>query len=193
MALSAAALRICGIAVDYLADRGYDRCSLAEVAELAGMRKASLYSHFRNKDALFKELLALALSEERAFAEACFAADSGRPVGGEYLSRISDRFRSSTHLRFLLRTAYAPPASIRAEVGEIHETLLADVRGAFRDALPAGLVTRDADTLTEAYVGVLDGIQVELVYGDVANVENRRAALWTLVSSYAQTRNKVGP
>lgn len=181
MTLTAAATRIAIIATEYLADRGYDRCSLTELAELAGMRKASLYSHFRNKDALFSALLERSVEVERSFAAACFADDAASPAGGAYLNQIVERFANSPDLRFLLRTAYAPPASLRAEVTSAFQNLTDDVRAAFRAGLPAGITATDRDQLEEAYLGALDGVQVELLYGPQDNATTRRNALWAAI------------
>jgi AcrR family transcriptional regulator len=186
MALSPAALRICAVAVDYLADRGYDRCSLSDIAELAGMRKASLYSHFTSKDDLITAVLTLALTEERAFLEECFATDAGQVKGGKYLEEVGSRFTSSAHLRFLLRTAYAPPASLHEEVTGWYQSYLGDVRTHFEKALRADPST--STTMIESYLGIVDSLQVELLYGEARSVEARRRALWELLTAYMSAR-----
>jgi AcrR family transcriptional regulator len=182
MALSPAALRICAVAVEYLADRGYDRCSLNDIAELAGMRKASLYSHFRNKDELITAVLVLALTEERAFLQDCFTTDPGEVKGGKYLEEVGHRFTSSVHLRFLLRTAYAPPASLHDQVTGMYQSYLDEIRQHFETALHHNPST--STTVIESYLGIVDSLQVELLYGQPASVETRRRALWELLTTY---------
>lgn len=186
MALSPAALRICTIAVDYLADRGYDRSSLSEIADLAGMKKASLYSHFKSKDALVSELLALAVVAEEGFINECFSRDDGNLKGGEYLRRLSDRFAASSQLRFLLRTAYAPPVTMRESVIETHQSFTTGIRVLFQNALPSDTPTDTSALLTESYLGIIDSLQVELLYGESTSVELRRHGLWTLLEVYAR-------
>jgi AcrR family transcriptional regulator len=184
MALSPAALRVCSVAVEYLADRGYDRCSLTDIAELAGMRKASLYSHFRGKDDLITAVLTLALVEERAFLANCFAADTGRLKGGKYLEAVRHRFASSPHLRFLLRTAYSPPESLHDQVTDMYRSYLEDLRDHFENALQAGYGT--PTTMTEGYLGIVDSVQVELLYGKPDSVDTRRHAMWEILTTYTQ-------
>ncbi|WP_081897690.1 TetR/AcrR family transcriptional regulator [Massilia sp. BSC265] len=46
--------RICGAAVKHFAEHGYDASSLNVIAEQVGIRKASLYTHFSGKGAVFK-------------------------------------------------------------------------------------------------------------------------------------------
>lgn len=183
MTLTLAAARVADIATEYLADRGYDRCSLTEIAELAGMRKASLYSHFRNKDALFTVLLERAVEREREYARQCFAEDARTPRGGRYLQQITERFSASPDLRFLLRTAYAPPESIRDEVTAAYQSLTDDIQAAFRGGLPPLRIPDRSALIEEAYLGAIDGVQVELLYGPASNAPARREALWAAISA----------
>lgn len=185
MELSRAARNVCEVAVVHLAERGYEGCSLNEIADRAGMRKASLYSHFRSKDDLVRAVLGLALDTERTFVAAAFAEDTGTPRGGRYLTLIHDRVNTSPDLRFLLRTAYAPPASIREDVVALYRSFNDDLRTLFIEGLPSDLEQGAQDVLVEAYLGAVDGLQVEVLYGTREDFERRRQALWTLLEAYA--------
>lgn len=190
MSLTAAASRIAIIATEYLSDRGYDRCSLTEIAELAGMRKASLYSHFRSKDALFVALLERSVEIERAFAQRCFAVDDGVPAGGGYLRQVTERFAESPDLRFLLRTAYAPPESIRPAVTASYQSLTDDIRKGFRAGLPKNVSPSSQALVEEAYLGALDGVQIELLFGPPSNASIRRDALWAAIQALTAISSK---
>jgi AcrR family transcriptional regulator len=188
MTLSPAALRICHIAVEHFSERGYDGSSLNDVAELAGMRKASLYSHFKNKDDLVENILAMTLEHERAFASEAFGEDAGALPGKVYLDRLGDRFDTSAELRFLLRTAYAPPIAIRESIVATYATFNDHVRELFTSRLSDDIAHDVQTTLTEGYLGAVDAVQVELLYGESATLEPRRQALWSLLTSYAEHR-----
>src|SRR5476649_904191 len=68
---SASADRICAVAVGHFSEHGYDGSSLSDIAELAGMRKASLYSHLKRKDDLFLAVFADALRKKHSFMQQC--------------------------------------------------------------------------------------------------------------------------
>jgi AcrR family transcriptional regulator len=73
-----------------LADElGYDKLTLAAVAERLGVRLPSLYKHVASLDALRQGVAALATRE---LAEAITAAAVGR-AGGEALRAIADAYR----------------------------------------------------------------------------------------------------
>lgn len=189
---SASADKICAIAVGHFSEHGYDASSLSDIAEQAGMRKASLYSHFSGKDALFLDVFADALEEEQAFMQQCFDDEAalaqnagGRQAGALYCDRMAQRYSDSAHLRFLLRTAYLPPASLRAQVGSGFEALLVQLLqhyvaslARFAPALPAQRI----ELYAQAYLGIVDSLHVELIYAGGAALQQRHAALWQILS-----------
>ncbi|MDO8032711.1 helix-turn-helix domain containing protein [Janthinobacterium sp. SUN128] len=189
---SASADNICAVAVVHFSEHGYDASSLSDIAGQAGMRKASLYSHFAGKDALFLDVFADALAEEQAFMDACFAdeatlaATAGSALAGSlYCDRMAQRYADSAHLRFLLRTAYLPPAPLRVEVGTGYEALLAQLQRHYVASLgrmaPA-LAPQRIDLYAQAYLGIVDSLHVELIYAGGAALQQRHAALWQILS-----------
>lgn len=185
MSLSPSAQNICAVAVEHFAEFGYDASSLAKIAEQAGMRKASLYAHFASKDELFTEVMSIALREEHLAARAAFSSETGAPVpGGAYLDTLQTRYASSPHFRFLLRTVYAPPLALREEVITAYRGFETDLKSLFFSALPVSLSTHRATTLVDAYLGIVDSLQVELIYNSPETYEARHRALWELFLRY---------
>ncbi|MGK5022329.1 TetR/AcrR family transcriptional regulator [Janthinobacterium sp. LB2P10] len=190
---SASADNICAVAVVHFSEHGYDASSLSDIAAQAGMRKASLYSHFAGKDALFLDVFADALAEEQAFMQACFADEAalalqvsdGQRAGALYCERMAQRYADSAHLRFLLRTAYLPPASLRVEVGTGYEALLVQLQQYYVKSLgrmaPA-LTSPRLALYAQAYLGIVDSLHVELIYAGGAALQQRHAALWQILS-----------
>ncbi|MGE8059253.1 TetR/AcrR family transcriptional regulator [Pseudomonas sp. NPDC089547] len=181
--LSPSAVRVCDAAVGHFAEYGYDASSLNEIAQLAGMRKASLYAHFANKDALFVEVYQRALLQETAFVEHAFAqeADDGLAPGHWLALHLAERYCGSAQLRFVLRTAFLPPASIKPIVTSGFEQYLDGIREGFCQALQARHGrTAGYDRVAlyaDAYQGIIDSLYVELMYAGPAAYERRAAAL----------------
>lgn len=176
------------MAVGHFADHGYDASSLNEIAILAGMRKASLYAHFASKDALFHQVFELALAHELDHVASCFAAEIGSNaiVGQCYAERLIERYEHSAHLRFLLRTAFLPPAELRTAVSAGYEHYLGQIREAFADLLHTRHAWAQHDqvrveTYAEAYLGIIDSLHVELFYASAQTCERRIVALFRLL------------
>jgi len=88
------------------------------------------------------------------------------------------------HLRYLLRTAFLPPAALREAIVQGYEGFMQGLHDLFcarlahRFLLEASEVSMYAD----AYLGIVDSLHVELVYGNEAAFERRLAALWRVLS-----------
>lgn len=163
--------RIAAAAVTHFASHGYDTSSLTRIAEAVGIRKASLYSHFSCKDELFMRVFSEALEAECRLARDCFAAEPRAALpGSHYCASLIERFETSEQLRFLLRTGYMPPPALESQISAGHEAYLAQLQGDFADRLGlwAGgrLMQADIELYGEVYLGLVDSVQVKLVYTD---------------------------
>lgn len=182
--LTPSASNICAVAVEHFADYGYDASSLNEIAVRAGMRKASLYAHFVSKDELFQTVFEIALEHEHQYIARCFEEEVRRAgVPGQlHLERLIGRYEVSAHLRFLLRTAYFPPADIRTVITTGFEAYLARIRQYFQCAAqvqynPAAVQPEQLEVFCDAYLGIVDSLHVELIYATPQGYAKRLAAL----------------
>ncbi|ARJ43986.1 hypothetical protein B1H58_19320 [Pantoea alhagi] len=177
MAISSAAQKVSDAAVTHFAERGFESASLKEIAEAAGIRKATIYSHFKNKDELFLHAFSGSIEVEGAFVSSCFDADT--EAGERYLARVASRYSTSEHLRLMLRTAFIPPGGLREQVSLGYEKFISHIRARFVAKLQQN--SSDAELLAEAYIGIIDSVHVELLYASPAAAERRRKALWHIL------------
>ena len=177
---SAAKQRICDAALEHFVTYAYEGASLQQIAEMVGIRKASIYAHFANKDALFLTLLADAIAAENAFIVQCFASEDGLP-GQTYCASLQQHYQDSLHFRFLLRTAYVPPEHLREHISQQYQAHLnvcqSQIMRALTDYQPH---LTELETLSEAYLGVVDSLHVELLYAGSTRFEVRLQAMWRL-------------
>ena len=178
MIISSAAKKIADAALQHFADKGFDVGSLNAVADIVGIKKATIYSHFKNKDELFLYVFNDAIKVESTFVSVCFANDK---VSGEhYLEQVSQRYHDSDHLRLLLRTAFISPEGLRQQVASGYESFLANIKLQFIGGLPTK-TNSDHALLADAYLGIVDSVHVELLYATPYAAEMRRKALWHLL------------
>ncbi|KQV22689.1 TetR family transcriptional regulator [Pseudomonas sp. Root329] len=181
--LTPSASNICAVAVEHFADHGYDASSLSEIAARAGMRKPSLYAHFVSKDELFQTVFEIALEHEHQYIARCFKEETGHTgVPGQlHLERLIGRYEVSAHLRFLLRTAYFPPADIRTVITTGFEAYLERIRRCFQsaahDQYASSVQPEQLEVFCDAYLGIVDSLHVELIYATPQGYVKRLAAL----------------
>ncbi|MET9647539.1 TetR/AcrR family transcriptional regulator [Streptomyces syringium] len=143
--------RLLAAATRLFADQGYDRTSVQEIVEAAGVTKGALYHYFGSKDDLLHEVYArvLRLQQERLDAMAGSGApverrlrDAAADVVVTTIENLDDTkifFRSMHHL------APEKDKQVRAERRRYHERFRALVEegqraGVFSTATPADLV-----------------------------------------------------
>lgn len=196
-ALTPSAARVCDHAVEHFAEHGYDGSSLNEIAALAGMRKASLYAHFANKDALFVCAFERALAAETAYVALGFSQESAacQAPGHWHPLHLAERYAGSANLRFVLRTAFLPPVSIRALVTGGFEAYLEQIRQGFCQALRErhGWARSDGNKLElygDAYLGIIDSLHVELLYANPAVFARRAASLLKILDDSLQMASR---
>lgn len=168
-------------ALKYFTIHGYEGASLSQIAEEVGLKKQSIYAHFKGKDDLFLQILRDAKEAELSSKLHYFSrVDTQNPEKDLYgfLQLVIDLFQKNELLKFWLRMSFFPPAhlvkEIEVEFLEIDEKVQAILESKFQDWIDAKAIVEDAAmTPTLAFLGVVDSIMLELVYG---NDENRLKA-----------------
>ncbi|MED3910920.1 TetR/AcrR family transcriptional regulator [Peribacillus simplex] len=174
-------------ALKYFTIHGYEGASLSQIAEEVGMKKQSIYAHFKGKDDLFLQVLRDAKETELSSKLQYFSkVDSKNPEKDLYgfLQLVIDLFQKNEHIKFWLRMSFFPPAHLEKEIGQevidIEEKVQAILECQFQDWINAKLIVEDAAiTPTYAFLGVVDSILLELVYGnDEKRLKDKLAASW---------------
>lgn len=140
-------------ATKLFAAKGYEGASMADLAELVGLRKASLFHHFPSKDALYAEVLAGLVAEVgTSIGRAQMGEGSFEARLDSLTEALTDTLGSQPSLaRLLVREAldYGPVMrkSLAASVQEVLQVALAFARagqeaGEFERSLdPSHIVT----------------------------------------------------
>ncbi|PAK38909.1 TetR/AcrR family transcriptional regulator [Peribacillus simplex] len=174
-------------ALKYFTIHGYEGASLSQIAEEVGMKKQSIYAHFKGKDDLFLQVLRDAKETELSSKLQYFSkVDSKNPEKDLYgfLQLVIDLFQKNEHIKFWLRMSFFPPAHLEKEIGheviDIEEKVQAILECKFQDWINAKLIVEDeAITPTYAFLGVVDSILLELVYGnDEKRLNDKLTASW---------------
>lgn len=158
--------RIVDVAFEHFVLSGFEGASLSAIAETVGIRKASIYTHFKSKDALFLELLDDALEIECKHLEYCFHSLEDKNLPGEaYLTEMKARYEYAMSYQFLTRIAYVPPNHLITQVTSAYQYYIEKIIQFYQAELSQ--ITQDVkdqEIYTDAYLGILDSLSVELLY-----------------------------
>ncbi|MBC1375295.1 TetR/AcrR family transcriptional regulator [Listeria sp. FSL L7-0091] len=176
-------------ALTLFANNGFEGTSLADIAGVVGLKKQSIYSHFKDKDDLFLSIMKDAKSTEIDYYRAkLLDSDLSRPdlVLSSLLFGVKELYDTDEAYQFWLRYGFYPPKHLYDIVqADITENLLQmeqDFTTLFSNWMEQKLIPmQDVETMKEAYMGILDAVIVDIVYvNDPERTEKKITALWQI-------------
>jgi AcrR family transcriptional regulator len=164
---------------------GYEGTSLSMITEELGMKKQSVYAHYKGKDDIFMSVLDKALEEEVGFLREYFSReyDSAAECFDSFLTKIRERFASEkeNNIKFILHTSYMPPEKLKEEVSakchiyfEMIDKMVCSVVSGFlgdKDEIKARVL---------AITTLIDGLFSALLYCGIDVMEQKQRACFEL-------------
>jgi len=171
-------------ALTHFVEKGYEGTSLADIAKEVGIKKQSIYSHFKHKDDLFLQVMNQVIQEETYFLNNFFKQHEDQTLHDTLYSlilRYKERYLEAQqgNIKFLLRMAFMPPTHLQEVViptfNEYYTKLENSLKRLFMRA--EGLYV-NADEGIISFLNFLDGIFVELIYSNVDKFNLRLNVSW---------------
>ncbi|MCM2587996.1 TetR/AcrR family transcriptional regulator [Rossellomorea sp. FS2] len=166
------------IALEQFALHGYQGASLSAIADKAGIKKQSIYSHFKSKEDLFIRAFEDSVQHELDFIDR-YLARSELPIIhmlNQFLPSYLTRYGEDSNMKFFLRTSFFPPVELEEAIKEGTEKYITGLEALFvrlfeRYGQFQGDITPEKASVT--YLTILDGLLVELLYGRSERLEKR--------------------
>nr|WP_263324619.1 TetR/AcrR family transcriptional regulator [Neobacillus sp. Marseille-Q6967] len=181
--------RIKESALNHFAKNGYEGTSLAQIAEDVGIKKQSIYTHFKGKDELFLHICNEVFQKELHFVNEFIEAHQNKSLHDflfGFLQQYKERYEHDDYTKFWLRISFFPPAHLYDQVMKLvyeyldrsEELILPFLDHAVKEGVISSSI--DVQKAVTAYFGVLDAIFVELIYGGLERTQKRLDASWYL-------------
>jgi AcrR family transcriptional regulator len=175
------------VALRHFTRNGYNGASLADISAEVGIKKQSIYAHFKGKDELFLAVFRDAAAREMLFIEE-YLKSSGmlslNKILYGFLNEYRKRYEREEDTKFFLRMAFFPPGHLEQEIMDycnhhLDRTAML-LEPFFISAAGTGEMHSDVSTerALEAFTAVLDGMFVEMLYGGVERSLKRLDASW---------------
>ena len=177
------------VARNHFAENGYEGTSMAQIADDVGIKKQSIYTHFKGKDELFLQVCRDVFTEEYSFVSHFIESNRSRTIRDflfDFLLQYKERYEKNDSTKFWLRISFFPPTHLYEQVikdtydylDKLEERLLPIMERAMAD----GNISKEigAKRAIAAFLGVLDGIFVEMLYGGPERTLKRLDASWNL-------------
>ena len=180
------ASRIQQAALELFAQQGYEATSMTQIAEATGIKKPSIYAHFKSKEDLFLHVVQQVYENELDAIKALFLSQQTQALEVQLYSLLRgyvERYEQDPELKFMIRMSFFPPAALEKQVmtqvyvflDQIEHKLVPFMRQAAQDGDIAKIEPEQAAT---AFMCLLDGIFVELLYGGKARSLRKLESAW---------------
>lgn len=179
--------KIMNTALRHFARNGFEGASLADIAAEVGIKKPSIYNHFKGKDDLFMAVYQDAAKRELNFVETYLKSDLDTALEKklfEFLTGYIERYEKEDNTKFFLRMSFFPPVHLQQQSMKLslsHIDQIAELaKVLFQSAKQDGQIHEDVtiEHATYAYMAVLDSLFVEMLYSDHDHLTRRLEATW---------------
>ncbi|MCJ8012822.1 TetR/AcrR family transcriptional regulator [Paenibacillus sp. KQZ6P-2] len=175
-------------ALTHFAQEGYEGASLQKIAEAVGIKKPSIYAHFKGKDDLFLSTLKNALKEEKRRITRYIVSRREQPLENRLsglLEFLQEEYTRSSESKFVLRMAFFPPSSLYDEVMAMINPFLDSMEKRVVQLMEqakaeGSLQIEESVDAAVAYMTLADGVLVEMVYGGLPGAQRRLKASWPI-------------
>jgi AcrR family transcriptional regulator len=180
--------RIQEVALAHFAKDGFEGTSLRKVAEDVGIKKPSIYAHFKGKDELFLEVLQKALGDEKRRIKRYFLNNRQESLETRLkglLHFLQGEYALEGESKFVLRMSFFPPTSLYDEVMQLVYPFLESLEDSLTKLLTRASVQDDLmlyspKKMAIAYMTLVDGITIEIIYGGLNKSQKRIDAAWPI-------------
>lgn len=159
-------------ALEQFVNRGYDGTSLEDIVTNIGIKKQSVYSHFKNKEDIFMQVVNDAVENEIQFVDSFFNDNKENQLAKtlyNFLLSYKDRYLidECLQLKFLLRMTFMPPYNLQNTISHqfqlYNKNLINSLKNEF---IRTDYEEIDIDSGIISFQTLLDGILVELIYSE---------------------------
>ncbi|QOS99791.1 TetR/AcrR family transcriptional regulator [Brevibacterium sp. JNUCC-42] len=181
-------------ALQCFALHGYEGTSLAQIANEVGIKKPSIYAHFKAKEDLFLHLIHDVFAKETAYIQHFFLVNQDQHLSvllPHMLNNYKANFDQDGTFTFWLRMAFFPPSSMVEPVSEVTNQFFDELEAMlvplFERAKQLGEIQIDEpQDAAISFLCLMDGLFAELLFGGSERYEKRWSASWKIFAKGIQ-------
>ncbi|WP_077596260.1 TetR/AcrR family transcriptional regulator [Oceanobacillus kimchii] len=176
-------------ALSAFANNGYEGTSLAQIADKVGIKKPSIYAHYKSKQDLFLTVIRQSLEREKQHIVSYFIEVKNKPLEFQlrtFFDWLCLKIKKDSHVAFIFRMTYFPPAQLEKEVAILVAPFLKDMEKLLNRLLRNHPYFKtvsfkgEIETISIAYITIVDGCVLELFFTGEKEFQRRVNAVWPI-------------
>lgn len=180
--------KIIRVALRHFSTSGYTGTSLAMIAEDVGIKKPSIYNHFKNKEDLFISVSEYVLNEYFQLLKNVIDLDEDQSVKSILKNAMidtSDYLGMEESGKFYMHFLLFPPPDLKAQIHRSFLTFEKKCDEVLSIIFKRGIVSGEIRPLSireclDAYYCFMDGITSQWFYYDEQTLINKRESAWNI-------------
>ncbi|MEC5425924.1 TetR/AcrR family transcriptional regulator [Virgibacillus sp. C22-A2] len=174
--------KIRDVALHYLANYDYDSFSLNQIANDVGIRKASIYAHYKSKEDIFYAVLMHSIKSGK-HTIVCFFHDHHQEPLEKTIKSFFYWFliesKKNEELKFLLRIMYFPPSNLKNYSSKYTGTLLIELERLLKRYIREKIqkekleFSQHEGEIALSFITIAEGCLIELYFADKPRYEQR--------------------
>ncbi|TSB45888.1 TetR/AcrR family transcriptional regulator [Alkalicoccobacillus porphyridii] len=178
------------ISVELFANLGYTGTSISQIVKKVGIKKASFYSHYENKESLLMDVVYIMTSEHliyvRQTLEERIRGDIESKLYHCFLKFIQDSLDDTPANKLFNQVTLNPPLENKGEIHEIINACSNEVDQMFSEVIREGQkkenITTDftAEDIVYNYFSLIEGVSLSQKFysQDIGQIEKAWKIFW---------------
>lgn len=177
------------IALSQFAQHGYEGTSLADIASEAGIKKPSIYAHFKSKEDLFLHVLRQTLREFKRRIIRYMIRHVHIPLQERLYQLIvflQQQYSDDAIIKFVMRMCFFPHMASEKEIIPLVYALIDDLEARLLRLLDVHVDQYDlllvVPTIEAAkgYMTVVDGVMIDMLYSEPSRSVQRLQVIFPI-------------
>jgi AcrR family transcriptional regulator len=174
------------VALDLFGQKGYEDTSLAEIAKDVGIKKPSIYNHFRSKEDLFTDVLEdLIVSEVTAYRKTEVAMNHQEPLKNVRVlfDLFCQRLMTTKEALLWKRVTFFPPEQFKDLIQEqfihLEKVTTSILVSVYKEGVNQGMFQEvTEDEFVASFLCLVDGVFLEHHYYTDEIFQQRIESAW---------------
>ncbi|ULT57891.1 TetR/AcrR family transcriptional regulator [Neobacillus drentensis] len=171
------------VAIKHFNQFGFDGTKMAQIAEEAGIRKQSLSYHYPTKKVLLMEVYKEVIEEECAFVRHYFEEHKEEPLEKQlydFITEHKNRFLTEPNVTLMYSLSFITPLEVHDFVLSQFRMYLTALKEVLRLCFTQHKSRLSPEECTIAFVTMLDGLDIQLVYETRLAYERAQKITWDI-------------